>query len=52
MSRILTFITNPLAYGGEGGHCAMSPLDPKKTKCINSIRQCILSVFGSVYQNV
>jgi len=28
------------------------PSDPKNKKCINSIRQCILSVFGSVYQNV
>jgi len=41
-----------LAYGG-GGQCAMAlPSDPESTECINSFRQCILSVFGSVYQNV
>jgi len=41
-----------LAYGGDG-HCAMAlPSDPKNKKCINDFRQCILSLFGSVYQNV
>jgi len=36
-----------------GGHCAMAlPSDPTTKKCINSFRQCILSVLRSVYQNV
>ena len=39
-----------LANGG-GDHCAMAlPSDPKNKKCMNSFWQCILSVFGIVYQ--
>jgi len=35
----------------RGGHFAMTLLQtPKVKKFINSIRQCILSAFGSVYQ--
>ena len=41
----------PLAYGGGGPLCHAHPHQTLKIKkCINSIRQCILSAIGSVYQ--
>ena len=36
----------------RGGTVPWPPSHPKNKKCINSIRQCILLIFGNVYQNV